>query len=568
MALSLLKSTYETSSTEGSDGEPSFINNNNSSIPMLNLIVQPNAPVISTNIDSSRPVDPATKVLLYNPKYDDLYAPTVGPDNPFQSHLAKASKNMLTGFVEKSNFSDMQFENQRRTFKSYGYAMNPSVTGEEAVGEMVGDLEKAALHKGVTVFEKMKKRPGDKRKRVKNDDAADIDGYLGPWGKYVDEETVSRPKEEDKKFLDEYLIKMSKKSKRNRNKAPEQMENEASVLHLDTPLDYQGRSFLSEPKSVGVNLRSTEPPAKCFMPKKLMHTWEGHTKAITAIRWFPITAHLLLSSSMDHKVKLWEVYNERRCVRSYMGHRESVRDVSFNNAGDQFLSTSLDRYIKMWDTETGQCINRFSNGKEAYCIKFHPDHNKQHLFVAGTRDKKIVCWDTRSNEIVQEYDRHLGAVNTITFVDQNRRFVSTSDDKSLRVWDWDVPVDFKYVADPSMHSMPYVTTSPTGKWLACQSMDNQILIFNAINGVKMVRKKVFKGHMVAGFSCGIDFSPDMSYLISGDGDGMLYVWDWKTTKMYNKFKVHDGACSSVLWHPHETSKVVSCGWDGLIKLWD
>lgn len=45
-------------------------------------------------------------------------------------------------------------------------------------------------------------------------------------------------------------------------------------------------------------------------------------------------------------------------------------------------------------------------------------------------------WDIRTGEVVQEYDRHLGAVNTITFVDENRRFVSTSDDKSLRVWEW------------------------------------------------------------------------------------------------------------------------------------
>jgi pre-mRNA-processing factor 17 len=31
---------------------------------------------------------------------------------------------------------------------------------------------------------------------------------------------------------------------------------------------------------------------------------------------------------------------------------------------------------------------------------------------------------------------HLGAVNAIEFVDQNRRFVSTSDDKSMRIWEW------------------------------------------------------------------------------------------------------------------------------------
>lgn len=71
-------------------------------------------------------------------------------------------------------------------------------------------------------------------------------------------------------------------------------------------------------------------------------------------------------------------------------------------------------------------------------------------------------YDVRSGEVVQQYDRHLGAVNTVTFVDNNRRFVSTSDDKSLRVWEWDIPVDFKYLADPSLHSMPAVTLSPNG----------------------------------------------------------------------------------------------------------
>jgi len=58
------------------------------------------------------------------------------------------------------------------------------------------------------------------------------------------------------------------------------------------------------------------------------------------------------------------------------------------------------------------------------------------------------------------------------------------------------------------------------------------------------------------------------YLISGDADGKMYIWDWKSTKLFSKFKAHDDVCISVLWHPHETSKIASAGWDGVIKYWD
>lgn len=56
---------------------------------------------------------------------------------------------------------------------------------------------------------------------------------------------------------------------------------------------------------------------------------------------------------------------------------------------------NLFRYIKMWDTETGQVCGRFSNKKMAFCAKFNPNDALQHLIVAGTSSNKIVCWDTR-----------------------------------------------------------------------------------------------------------------------------------------------------------------------------
>uniref|UniRef100_A0A671X3S8 Pre-mRNA-processing factor 17 n=1 Tax=Sparus aurata TaxID=8175 RepID=A0A671X3S8_SPAAU len=541
--------------------------------PTMSLAVLNSAPEVAVkeSVETGTHLDPALKEVSFNPTYETMFAPEFGPVNPFKSQQMAAPRNMLSGYAEPAHLNDFMFEQQRRTFSTYGYALDPSVdTHQVTTSGYIGAVDEAEKNKGLTVFESGHKK-SEKRKKIKGGDAEEIDNFLGPWAKYIDEKDVAKPSEDEQKELDEITAKRQKKG-RNEEEAPGE---EKTILHVKDMYDYQGRSYLHVPQDVGINLRSAEAPDKCYLPKKQIHVWGGHTKGVSAIRLFPSSGHLLLSSSMDCKIKgvfVVCIYLFVICVRcsplSLLGHSKAVRDICYNNTGTQFLSAAYDRYLKLWDSETGQCISRFTNRKVPYCVKFNPDEDKQNLFVAGMSDKKIVQWDIRTGEVVQEYDRHLGAVNTITFVDENRRFVSTSDDKSLRVWEWDIPVDFKYIAEPSMHSMPAVTLSPNGKWLACQSMDNQILIFGAQNRFRLNKKKVFKGHMVAGYACQVDFSPDMSYVVSGDADGKLNIWDWKTTKLYHRIKAHDKVCISALWHPHETSKVITCGWDGQIKLWD
>ncbi len=56
-------------------------------------------------------------------------------------------------------------------------------------------------------------------------------------------------------------------------------------------------------------------------------------------------------------------------------------------------------------------ISRFTNKKMAFCAKFNPDDDKQHLIVAGTSANKIVCWDIRSGDIVQASQQSLSMLN-------------------------------------------------------------------------------------------------------------------------------------------------------------
>lgn len=103
-----------------------------------------------------------------------------------------------------------------------------------------------------------------------------------------------------------------------------------------------------------------------------------------------------------------------------MGHRQAVRDVSFNTAGTQFLSASYDRFIKLWDTETGKCSGQFNLKKVAYCVKFNPDEDKQHLFLAGCADKKILCVSWYLDYLVMLDDIYLVIITGIWSFDNQK----------------------------------------------------------------------------------------------------------------------------------------------------
>lgn len=76
-----------------------------------------------------------------------------------------------------------------------GYALDPTVDCENEGKSVVGATLAANDSSMKTVFEATAKRPLDKRKRNKNDNPSDIEGFLGPWGCYVDEQRVMKPNE-------------------------------------------------------------------------------------------------------------------------------------------------------------------------------------------------------------------------------------------------------------------------------------------------------------------------------------------------------------------------------------
>ncbi|GKZ34226.1 hypothetical protein AbraIFM66950_004411 [Aspergillus brasiliensis] len=581
---SLLGAGYESSDDDST--KPTQVQ---STVPSATTIVA--APEVNTEDQAHMQMmlaNTSSTALTYNATYDDLSRPSQGPVNPFKPAgpaNGLKRKNVPTGYAEEAAISEATFAAQHRTFQSLGYTRNPGLPGQ-----FVGNLDNAAQFGGRDVIQMKPSKEASKAlraKRQKKGDPSIVEGegaYLGPWAKYQREEFYEEEAAEEDRELasDEEYVEVDEEedlapsampamSKEATDYQDDTTKVESTEFHGTEQFDYLGRTYMHVPQDLDIDLRKDPGSAKNFIPKKLIHTWKSHTKAITSLRFFPRSGHLLLSSAADGKAKIWDAYHSRELLRTFSGHSKAITDTDFHPSGTTFLTASYDRQIKLWDTEYGKCLGRFSTGKTPHVIRFNPGAEHSHEFLAGMSDKKIVQFDTRSGELVQEYDHHLAAINTITFVDDNRRFISTSDDKSLRAWEYGIPVPIKFIAEPYMFALTRATPHPNGKYVAFQSGDNQIVVYGATDKFRQNRKKSFRGHNNAGYAIDIKISPDGQFIASGDSGGYVCFWDWKTGKMYHKILAggkEGGATTCLDWHPQETSKVVTGGLDGLIKYWD
>lgn len=391
--------------------------------------------------------------------------------------------------------------------------------------------------------------------------------YIGPWRK-----------DQKEKVITENIIFRTEEDFGRVNNSESEFNDETQESDTDDSLtdekyaestflgkertDYQNRSWIISPNETKERL----PNEQCYAPKKLIKVIKAHSLGVQAIRFIPKTGHLLLSAGLDSQIKIWS--SDSKCIYIYHGHKNAVRDIQFSNKQrdcKSFYSCGYDKQILFWDAEYGKTKWKISNDKTPYCVSVHPK-NEQSIIV-GFSNKKAIQYDTRSNEVVQVYNEHQGAVNTVTFCEDGKKFVTTSDDKKMFVWDVGIPIVVKHIADPLMQSMPYVALHSDEQHLVCQSMNNKILVYDTHANYRCIKKR-FTGLKNSGYAIQCDVSPDGQYIISGDINGKVHFWDWKTTKNFRSFNAHEGVSIGCQWHPVFPSRIASCGWDGTIKIWE
>lgn len=352
----------------------------------------------------------------------------------------------------------------------------------------------------------------------------------------------------------------------------------------------------------------------------------------------PSFGHLFFSADLQGVTRLWRCHQsewgggsgneeERRgggggaagaLLATYKAHQKPVKSLYVTKDATRMTSGSTDGTIAMWDVETGTClhhlctfpstgtaISQAGNASRSGISAFPPvvDHlhhpsDEPHLILAAV-DRKVVLYDVRTSsqklyndaetsggadgsggycsyfKPQREYQGHMGTILHLSLLGSTgSKLLTTSEDKTLRTWDYTIPIQIKQFADAGMHAISHVIPHPRQEeCLVAQSLNNKILLFEDEGGgrIKLCPNREYSGHKIAGTRCQLAFSHDGVYLSSGDSTGQLFIWKWDkmgpTGKLVKKFKAHQGMLTTHLWHPMEPSRIITGGWDGSIKEW-
>ncbi|KAL7589243.1 hypothetical protein Lser_V15G38686 [Lactuca serriola] len=216
------------------------------------------------------------------------------------------------------------------------------------------------------------------------------------------------------------------------------------------------------------------------------------------------------------------------------GHLEDILDLSWSRS-QLLLSSSMDKTVRLWDIETKNCLKTFSHTDYVTCIQFNPADDD--YFISGSLDSKVRIWNIPDRLVVDWIDLHEmvtsigystdGKVSVVGSHKGICRFYNTSE----RKLEFKEQIELK--TKKTKPQPKKITGFQFSAWNPCEvlvtSADSRVRI---LDGTKVVQK--FKGFKNINSQFSAAFSPDGKYVISASEDSQVYIWRHEETRSKNK----------------------------------
>ena len=139
----------------------------------------------------------------------------------------------------------------------------------------------------------------------------------------------------------------------------------------------------------------------------------------------------MVSGSLDRSIKIWNTESEE-CEVTLLGHTDSVWCVQWSRDNARISSSSKDKTVRIWCSSTGKEL-RCLTGHEGSVYSVAWEGGIDSRLCSGATDNSVRIWDTTTGNCLQTLDGHKDWIRDVHW-GLCGTILSASADHTVRVW--------------------------------------------------------------------------------------------------------------------------------------
>ena len=267
----------------------------------------------------------------------------------------------------------------------------------------------------------------------------------------------------------------------------------------------------------------------------------------------------IISASWDRTIKLWR-FSDFQLLGIFEGHTDIIRTIALSPSGKILASSGRDKGIRVWDLTVMKQIDYFHNSDSTVLsLKFSKYGD---LLIAADVGKRISIWNMNKRKLKKVIEAHADSITSLSLFSDGHAFISGSMDKSLKVWNLEKDSDM-HLLESNKEEIIVIAAFPDSTRAISCGIDNIIHLWNLFEGSQISTSCIETATLST-----LSISPDGKYVVYGDVEGYLSVLCIENNNdliRISREKIHSAKVSFVKFHTTSNS-LISVSEDKTIKI--
>jgi GTPase SAR1 family protein len=247
--------------------------------------------------------------------------------------------------------------------------------------------------------------------------------------------------------------------------------------------------------------------------------------------------------------------------KSLIAHKASVRGLAWIPKSNYLISASIDKTLRVWDTQTGLQVRVIKDIASLYGVAVSPNGS---IVAAPRVNGTIGFWNISTGALIHSLTGHRSVVRDVAWSPNGLMLASASADGNVCTWDTSTGI-LQQVLGEGTAEFESIAWSPDGRSIAAGSQDRTIRVWDAVSGRET---NILEGH--TGRVAAIQFSFDGELLFTSDANDhpITIIWrrdTWETVRAISE--IDSPTVCSPAFHPSSPILAYAAQGGYVIQFW-